>query len=339
MKILSFKQFCLLLMLCICPLLLGAAAMRSEEDIAYTIPSVSLTLLSEKPLTIGDPIDLALTVYHDKKKPVVYPEESASFTPFVLRDYNVKSRKVDRHADKTIVLYTISVFQTGDVVLNPLTIKVGDTDLKTAEMTIRILSVLPGDEAEPDLMDIVPPYKARIRNIMVFFILLGVAAAAALFILVRKYLIHPRQVPKTIIESDAVIDPYECSIRELEHIKKEHRKEKADSKLVYSTISHSLKLFFGSLFTIQALEMTTSELKRYMRRSGSRRSRYIQPTRLINILHRSDMVKFARETPPHIKVEQDINQSIMLIKEAQGKVLGEEPPAPRPVTEEPDDAV
>jgi len=339
MKIPSPKQCCFLILILMCLPLLAAAGRKADVDIEYTIPSVSLTLLSEKPLTIGDPIDLALTVYHDKKESIVYPEEGGDFTPFMLRDYSTKSRKVGPRTDKTIVLYTISVFQTGDVVLYPVTVTVGDVALQTEELTLRILSVLPADETDPELMDIVPPYRARIKSITVVIILLGIAAAIGLFILIRKYLIHSRQVPKTIVESDVSFDPYEYSIRELESIRKEHAKEQADSKKVYSTISHSLKLFFGSLFTIEALEMTTSELTRYMRRSGTRRDRYVQPNRLINILHRSDMVKFAREAPPHSNVEQDINQSITIIKEAQVKVQGAELPALRPATEEPGDAV
>ena len=66
--------------------------------------------------------------------------------------------------------------------------------------------------------------------------------------------------------------------------------------------------------------MTTSELKRYLRRSEARRAKYVHPNRLINILHRSDMVKFAREIPLHSKVEHDIDQSITIIKEAQVKM-------------------
>ena len=83
---------------------------------------------------------------------------------------------------------------------------------------------------------------------------------------------------------------------------------------MYTTIAHSLKLFFGSMLSIQALEMTTSELKRYLKRHHTG---YVQPNRLVNILHRSDMVKFAKDAPVHKQVEQDIDQSITIIKDCQ----------------------
>jgi hypothetical protein len=327
MKIQSVKHCCFILLVLLCLPLATAAGRKRDAEIEYTIPSVSLTLLSEKPLTIGDPIDLALTVYHDRKDVIVYPEGGDDFAPFMLRDHSMKRKKIGSREVKTIILYTISVFQTGDVRLSPLTVTVGEVALQTEELTFAILSVLPADETEPQLMDIVPPYRARIRTIMVTIILLGIAAAFGLFIVVRKYLIHPRQIPKTIVESDALFDPYEYSIGELESIRKEHAREQADLKKVYSTISYTLKLFFGSLFTIQALEMTTSELKRYLKRSGARRAKYVHPNMLINILHRSDMVKFAREIPPHSKVEYDIDQSITIIKEAQVKMQDVRRPA------------
>jgi len=335
MKIKSVKHCCFILLVLICLPLATAAGRKRDAEIEYTIPSVSLTLLSEKPLTIGDPIDLALTVYHDRKDVIVYPEVGDDFAPFMLRDHSMKRKKVGSREAKTIVLYTISVFQTGDVRLSPLPVEVGEVSLQTEELTFAILSVLPADETEPQLMDIVPPYRARIRTITVTIILLGIAAAFGLFIVVRKYLIHPRQIPKTVFESDVLFDPYEYSISELESIRKEHAREQADLKKVYSTISHTLKLFFGNLFTIQALEMTTSELKRYLRRSRARRAKYMHPDRLINILHRSDMVKFAREIPPHSKVEHDIDQSITIIKEAQVKMQE----AHRPWAEEAGDGV
>jgi hypothetical protein len=339
MKRISLKSRCVLTLLLISLPLLISAGREDDKDIEYDIPSVSLTLLSEKPLTIGDPIDLALTVYHDKKESVEHPKESSYFTPFMVRNYSTKSRKVGPRTNRTIVLYTLSVYQTGDTVLSPLPVTVGDRTLDTEELTIRILSVLPADGEDPELRDIVPPYRARIKTLTVVIILCGIAVAAALFIVARKYLFHTRQVPKTIIESEASFDPFDYSIRELESIRREHKKELADSKRVYTTISHSLKLFFGSLFTIEALEMTTSELKRYLKRSGNRRNSYIQQGRLISLLHRSDMVKFARENPPHSKIEQDIDQSISIIKEARVHVQGEELSAHKPAVEESGNAV
>jgi len=105
MKIKSVKHCCFILLVLICLPLATAAGRKRDAEIEYTIPSVSLTLLSEKPLTIGDPIDLALTVYHDRKDVIVYPEVGDDFAPFMLRDHSMKRKKVGSREAKTIVLY------------------------------------------------------------------------------------------------------------------------------------------------------------------------------------------------------------------------------------------
>jgi hypothetical protein len=323
MKIQTLKWTChsciLFIFLLSLPVII-ASGRRTGDAIEYSIPSVSLTLLSEKPLTIGDPVDLALTVYHDRKDTVIYPSGGEEFAPFMLRDHSMKRKKVGSGAMKTMVLYTVTVFQTGETAFPPLTVMVGDEEYQTEELVISILSVLPADEAEPELMDIVPPYRARIRTTTIIIILLGIAAAFGAYRAARKYLIRPRQIPKTVVETDSHFDPFAYSITELESVRTEHAQDRADSKRVYTTISHTLKLFFGSIFSIEALEMTTSEMKRYLRRSNARRTRYVESNQLINILYRSDMVKFAKDMPTHKKVEEDIDQSIVLIKEAQQKV-------------------
>ena len=320
MKEQTLKQIfhrCIFLIFLLSLPVITASGRRTGDAIEHSIPSVSLTLLSEKPLTIGDPVDLALTVYHDRKDTVIFPSEGDDFTPFMLRDHSMKRKKVGGGTMKTIVLYTVSVFQTGEVTLTPLTVSIGEEEYQTEELGISILSVLPADDTEPELKDIVPPYRSRIRTTTIIIILLGIAAAFGAYIVARKYLIRLRQIPKTIVETDTRFDPYEYSIGELENVRTEHAQDRADSKRVYTTISHTLKLFFGSLFSIEALEMTTSEMKRYLRRSNARRTKYVESNSLIHILHRSDMVKFAKYLPEEKEIESSYESAKRLVEQTK----------------------
>ena len=310
------KAIIILIVLLSLPILLSAGR-RARGEVEYDIPSITLTLLSDRPVTIGDPVDLALSVFHKRGDTVQFPDQEQDLLPLMLRDFSVKKRKIGDGTVKTMVIYTISVFQTGEVSLEPLTVSVGSAELSTKPLTITVLSVLPADEENPELKDIVPPYRARIRTITVVLILLGISSAFAAFIVFKRFLIRPKQAPKTIVESETFFDPYGYSLGQLETIRKKHEQKKADSKIVYTTISQSLKIFFGSLLSIHALEMTTSEMKRYLKRTSTI---HAQSNHLINILHRSDMVKFAREIPARKRVEQDIDQSISIIKEAHQKV-------------------
>jgi hypothetical protein len=301
-------------------LLVNLSAGRREGDgIDYEIPSVTLTLLSDKPVTVGDPVDLAVTVYHRRGDTVLFPEREEDFAPLMLREFSSRKRNIGNGVVKTMALYKISAFQTGNVSLGPLTVTVAGEKLTTPPVTFSVLSVLPADEEDRELRDIVPPYRARLRTLSIILILLGAAAAFAAFVLLRRFFIRPRRAPKTIVQSEAVFDPYGYSLEQLESIRKAHEREVADSKRVYTTIAHSLKLFFGSLLSVQALEMTTSELKRYLKQH---RTDYVQSNRLVSILHRSDLVKFAKEIPVRRKIDQDIDQSISIIKEAHTRAGG-----------------
>jgi hypothetical protein len=295
-----------------------SAGRKDDREVDYEVPSVTLTLLTDKPVTIGDPVDLAVTVFHRRGDIVSFPESQDDFEPLLLRDFSSKKKKIGNGVAKTMALYRVSAFQTGDVTLDPLTIGVGEKKLSTEPLTFSVLSVLPADEEDRELRDIAPPIRARIKTLSLIVILLGAAAAFAAFILLKRFLIRPRQFPKTIVESETAFDPYGYSLSQLERIKQAHTSKQADTKKVYTTIAHSLKLFFGSMLSIQALEMTTSELKRYLKRHHTG---YVQPNRLVNILHRSDMVKFAKDAPVHKQVEQDIDQSITIIKEAQSRTV------------------
>jgi hypothetical protein len=150
------------------------------------------------------------------------------------------------------------------------------------------------------------------KSTTLLFILLGIAGAMGAAILLSRFLLKPRGVPKTVVESAAPFDPYVSSIEELEAIKRAHALEQADSKRVYITISHTLRSFFGAMLNVHALEMTTSEIRRYLKRN---RSSLVQTNHFVNLLSRSDMVKFAKDSPPKKRVEQDIDQSITMIKE------------------------
>ena len=232
-----------------------SAGRKDDRQVDYEVPSVTLTLLTDKPVTIGDPVDLAVTVFHRRGDVVLFPDRQEDFEPLLLRDFSAKKKNIGNGVAKTMALYRVSAFQTGDVTLDPLTIGVGEKELHTEPLTLSVLSVLPAGEEDRELRDIAPPIRARIKTLSIILILLGAAAAFAAFILLKRFLIRPRQIPRTIVQSETTFDPYVYSLGQLESIKQAHTHQQADLKKVYTTIAHSLKLFFGSMLSIQALEM------------------------------------------------------------------------------------
>jgi hypothetical protein len=285
---------------------LTGAGKGTDRTTQYELPSISLSVLSTKPITIGDPVDIALTIYHRKRE-----------LPFILEELMVKTKRMGKGTRKTMVIYTVTVFTTGNISMKPLRIGIGDTSIETESLIVPVLSVLPQNVEDPPLKDIVGPLRAKMKRITLLWISLSIAAAFGCSVLVSRYVRKPSGEPAPHQQVQSSIDTYEYSIKQLETLRKEHEKNRTDSKQVYSTISHSLKLFFGSLLSIHALEMTTNEMKRYLKRN---KPASIRPERIVNILRQSDMVKFAKETPVGNRMKDDIDESITIIKEAHKTV-------------------
>jgi len=293
-----------------------AAGKGSDRNLSPDVPSVTVNILSEKPFTIGDSIDFALTIYHKRKDRVFYPKDTKSLAPFEVRGINEKRRKIKSGMYKTDVVYTLTAYQTGNLTFPSLEVTIGLTKLKTEPVSIPILSVLPRNNDNPPLKDIVPPLRARIRPVTIILILVSICAALILFMVTSKYLVKKLNKKKVLAPSIQQFDSYLYSIKQLTEIKDTFQKNLADEKNIYSRLSYVLRLFFGHILDVPALEMTTGELKRLLHQKG----RYVRPVRLLNILTRSDLVKFAKDRPARRTIGSDIDTSITIIKQTHRKV-------------------
>jgi len=292
-----------------------AAGKESDRNPSPDVPSATVNILSEKPFTIGDSIDILLTIYHKRKDKIAYPKDSKSFSPFEVRHVDEKRRKIKSGLYKTNIVYALTVYQTGNLTLPSLEVAVGSEQLKTEPVPIPILSVLPQDTVNPPLKDIVPPLRAHIQPLIIIVILASICTALVLFMIISKYIVKKLHRTQTPAPSFQQFDPYLYSIRQLEDIKNTFHKNLTDEKDVYSRLSHVLRLFFGHNLRVPALEMTTGELKRFLRQ----KSRFLKPMRLLNILTRSDLVKFAKDRPSRWTIGSDIDTSITIIKKAHKK--------------------
>ena len=294
------------------PLALGLISdCSTEKELDIDLPSLSSSILTEGPITIGDPIDIALIIYHRKNDDVVFPEESTNFLPFSLYDTIIKTRRVRGHIYKTMVIYTVTIFETGEFSFGPFQVKVGNHTLTAEKLDISVLSVIPKNVENPTLKDIVPPYRARLKPIMFVIIPLSLIGAAALAYFLRKFLRRRPDEDFDLVFAEKPINPYEFSITELTKLKKTHSENRTEIKSIYSKISIVLRFFIGTMLDFSALKMTTCEIKRYLGKKGDNS---IPAPRLMSILKRSDMVKFAKEKPEQQRVESDIDESIEIVE-------------------------
>jgi hypothetical protein len=264
-------------------------------------------------------------VYHGRGEEITYPENEALFQPFVLKQVRVRQRRAGRGTVKTLVLYTVSAYRTGNLTLGPLPVTIHGKAGETGTVTVPILSVLPRDEENPQPKPIVGPYRPRIRPVTILIIFGSLAAAFGLYLLLSRLLKRKRRVKIVHEHREKPLDPYHHTLKELQELQQRYRREFMDDKEVYLRISHLLRLYFGHIWAVRALEMTTSQIKQYMGRSGSRSG---PDGAFLEVLNRSDMVKFARQKINHQVISGDIECAIDLVKKAHETARQEERQAP-----------
>ncbi len=295
----------------------GIGCGRKADD-APEAPSVSGSILSEGPFTIGDPIDILYTVFADRQGRVTYPQNEKLFFPFTVRSFSQKRSKVAPDTYKTIAVYTVAVFETGTVTFPSLPIKVGEEVLNTEPLPIHILSVLPKDEEPRRLKDIVPPYRPRTRRSTVLIVFGSLLAAGGIgYFLYRTLRGKKRRRPD--IETQAVSDPdpYGHSIEALERVRTGFMKTSISTKQAYSELSLIMRGFIGSVMRFNASRMTTNQLARHLKRGGPG---VVPQRRFLDVLRRSDLVKFAKDSPEKGMVVSDIEESIGIVREVHNTV-------------------
>jgi len=306
--------------LCLVLLLTIAAGCGRREEAAAERPSVSGSILSEGQFTIGDPIDILFTVISDRESRVGYPEDEEQLFPFKIRGVTEKRTRVGKNTYRTLIIYSVAVFKTGPVTFPSLTLKVGESVLRTEPMEIHLLSVLPKEEDALRLKDVVSPYRPRMRGSTVAIVLGSLLAASGIgYLLFRIWMKMKGRKKDAETPEEKPIDPYRYSIDELERVKNGYMHAAMETKQVYSEISLIMRSFMGSMLRCNAVRMTTGQLSRYLKRKKYRAAPY---RRFLNILKRSDLVKFAKESPRSEKVRSDIDESIGIVQVVHSTAAG-----------------
>jgi hypothetical protein len=310
------KSFFIPAVLCLFFVLLFETGCGRREDVATKLPSISGSILSEGPFTIGDPIDILFTVISDRESEVQYPREERELSPFAVKAITQKRSRVARNTYRTLIIYTVAVFRTGDVPFPSLSVTVGDRVLKTEPLDIHILSVLPKEEQALLLKDIVTPYRPRTRRSTVLAVLGSLLAASGIAYLLYRLWMNRRSRKKVLATPEKIDpDPYGYSIDQLEQVRAGYMRATLSTKQVYSELSLIMRSFVGSLLRLNAVGMTTGQLSRFLRRN---RTEAVPYRRFVNLLKRSDLVKFAKENPKKEKVKTDIEESIGIVNEVHG---------------------
>ncbi|MEE2876936.1 MAG: hypothetical protein VX822_04070 [Candidatus Neomarinimicrobiota bacterium] len=204
--------------------------------------------------------------------------------------------------------FQLTFWDTGSYVIPPYAVQVlnaesneMDFSIATDPVDVAVHSLI--SENQPMLRDIKPP--VRIPAIIpwkIILSLLGIAlSVAALVWMWRKRIQEDSgDQPHIVVPSRP---PYEIAMEKLNRLRTLSPSNAEEVKLYYADLSYLLREYLEHQYFVRAIEMTTSEIKGAKHLILADREKV---GRVIEMLKRSDLAKFARFQPSTSDCERDI---------------------------------
>ena len=219
---------------------------------------------------------------------------------------------------KTIQLKTIrfGIFDEGHFVIPACYTLVGNDTLWTYPIPIDVRGI------EPDSTGLMP-IKGIIRektswtDYMIY--ILGTLAVILVYILYRLYKKQQaKKVKSTELPPPVKLLPHEIALQKLTVLKQNRLWEQGEVKEFHVQLTYILREYLENRFLIPALESTTVEIERDVKRLGLSQDQNVQ---IHNLLHVADWVKFARGNPEENANSLAIDQAITLVQQTQPQIV------------------
>lgn len=264
--------------------IVAPAAARGEA-------SLRVTLTPAAP-QIGDPVEAVLELraaaaeLHGEPR---FPAWQKTWGDAEVRRFDPPQRRTEGGEVVIRQRVVLAAFRTGEVRLPPVAVDAplatGDRQLATpADLEIKVRSVLPAGDPPPP-KPALPPRPLPLGERFGWTAAAGFALAAAGVIALA--LLPARRAPAGA--GPPALPPLEELERELRALEGDHARQATE--LVHTRLSLALRRYLGRTAGFHALESTTSEIERELRRHALPRDAARLAARL---LRDCDQVKFAR---------------------------------------------
>ncbi|MBK9479757.1 MAG: hypothetical protein IPN99_13125 [Bacteroidetes bacterium] len=274
----------------------------------------SATLDSVK-LKIGDQTNLVLSIETPVQSKVEFPSINDTINAHI---EVVAQSKIDTSlsSDKQRVRYTkklvITSFDSGYFAIAPFIFTV-DSDstnpVYTEALLIQIQTV--AVDTTKAIRDIKGPKEVPWNYRELIPYLIG-GAVAILILLLLFYFLKKRKVkPQVVVEQKVLIPPHVIALEQLEQLKNEKLWQEGKYKIYQIRLSDIVRSYIENRFQIAAMEQTTDETMRSMRRIHIEDGLRFKLRQLLSL---SDMVKFAKEQPLPSENEQSMEDAILFVK-------------------------
>ena len=203
------------------------------------------------------------------------------------------------------------VLDTDTFASQPLSLKVAPVPVDT--VSIDNLKAVKGVRSPRFVLwDYIPGY--------VWIIILGIAVILAGAYLYYRYF---RNKDENNVKAEPQIPPYEKAIQALNMLKEEKLWQGGQDKKYYTRLTDILREYLDGRFSINAMEMTSTEILDALRRNNETR---VVERHMKEILNVADFVKFAKMRPLADDNEASMRYAITFVEETK--------PQPEPVQDE-----
>ncbi len=227
---------------------------------------------------------------------------------------NILTRKSEwrRSGAQWVSRYTLILFDSATLELPPLAINLSaGTPLNTNPLKLRVLPV--AGDAEIENMEAVRDI-SREPESWTDYLPWGAGALLLLLLtiwMIRRVNRRPKQVPiAEPISPQPLVSPYEHALKLLDDLKRRKPWKHGEAKEYYAELSLILREYLENRYRIPAQESTTAEVSGMLQSAGF-------PNQLvavaIELLSRTDLVKYAKSTPAESIHEKSLEDARILI--------------------------
>ena len=278
---------------------------------------VSVTVSVEPAVaTIGDRLHYALVLDRADGVEVVLPDVVADLAPFEVLDLTLSEpeqrdgRVVERRD------YVVAAFETGELFVPALEFAYvtadGDSGVALSDsLAVSIGSVLPEvrEDQQVGPMDIKPPLELPRRVWPYVVAALVVAAVVAGLYFLRRWLKSRKAQPKEERAEEPPVPRFAAHVVALERLDALAREDmigRGDLAGFYVRVTEIVRLYLRDRFGVDAIDMTTSELRPAMRDARIDEAEIAWSGAYL--VH-ADLAKFAKHVPTEERARADFGEA------------------------------
>ncbi|RYY21144.1 MAG: hypothetical protein EOO04_18730 [Chitinophagaceae bacterium] len=241
-------------------------------------------------ILIGEPIKLTLQAYTPLGESITwFALDTIPGFDFIEKGKLDTIENVDnKRLEQQLI---ITSFDSGQVILPPLEISVGNQAYFTDSITIDVAYINFDPAAEYHDIKAIEEVEGGGRNYLPWII------GAVLLVILLAVLWFLRKRKKAVPETEVAVSklpPYEEAMEALDKLKQHDFTLPGANKTYYTELNDILRVFVHRKLKISSLEKTNDELILQLREVGMDKERF---TGMAQALRMSDFVKFARYQP------------------------------------------